>query len=281
MWRPVRKNSSTPAMPNPLSKTTPFPNYLIDEVMPKVRDTEWRLVCVIVRQTLGWSDGTGRRKEQDWLTHAQLKRRMNRAAAAVSQAVDRLVSLGLIEVRNEAGDALSTAARRRREPGRLYFRLHPRLIQAWEGPRSLSSPESSVSEVRKAKTTKENGTKVKETPLLTSESEDGGSSSSRPEHTGRIPPADQAAIDAFVLEFSRLYSSQFACQPPPVSGGDLMLLHEKLGSIGGAQLIRGLPQFFGSELSFAVRQRHSLESFLHSTMMLKLLPERREARAGE
>ena len=27
---------------------TPFPNKLIDEVMPTLRDTEWRVLCVIL-----------------------------------------------------------------------------------------------------------------------------------------------------------------------------------------------------------------------------------------
>lgn len=32
----------------------PFPRVLVDEVMPDLTDTEWRVLTVIVRQTIGW-----------------------------------------------------------------------------------------------------------------------------------------------------------------------------------------------------------------------------------
>jgi hypothetical protein len=106
--------------------TTPFPNPLLDEVMPKLRDTEWRVLCVIVRQTRGWRDPhTGRRKRSDWLTHRQLLRRTGRASAAVCRAIQRLVSNRLIQVHTERGALSLSAADRRRSGARLYYRLHP------------------------------------------------------------------------------------------------------------------------------------------------------------
>jgi len=36
------------AFNRPSTNTTPFPNYLLNEVMPTLKDTEWRLLCVIV-----------------------------------------------------------------------------------------------------------------------------------------------------------------------------------------------------------------------------------------
>lgn len=108
---------------------SPFPNALIDEVMPLLRDTQWRVLCVIVRQTLGWrsSSGTGR-KTEDWLTQSQLKRRTGRASEALSKAVDGLVRRGLIEVADAQGNALRTPAKRRRCRGRLYYRLASRCL---------------------------------------------------------------------------------------------------------------------------------------------------------
>ena len=47
----------------PIPYLTPFaafPCVLIDRLMPTLKDTEWRLICVIVRQTVGWGAG-GRR----------------------------------------------------------------------------------------------------------------------------------------------------------------------------------------------------------------------------
>jgi hypothetical protein len=120
-----------------LARTTPFPNALLDRALPQLGDTAWRLLCVVVRQTRGWqaSDSlpkgnqAGQRKVRDWLTHAQLKARTGRGSAAVCAAIEELVKRQLIEVQDEEGRTLSSAAERRRAGGRLYFRLHPH----WDG----------------------------------------------------------------------------------------------------------------------------------------------------
>jgi hypothetical protein len=106
--------------------TTPFPNYLLDRVMPKLRDTEWRLLSIIVRQTLGWVDGHGKRKQADWLSHAQLKRKTGRSSTAISRAIEVLVWSKLVVVRDLSGRALTEATDRRRSRSRLSFSLHPR-----------------------------------------------------------------------------------------------------------------------------------------------------------
>src|SRR6266404_747997 len=85
------------------ANSTPFPNVLIDRIMPTLRDTEWRVLCTVVRQTLGWHSAAGKRKTSDWLTQSQLKRRTGRESAAVSQAIESLVRKGLLCVRDETG----------------------------------------------------------------------------------------------------------------------------------------------------------------------------------
>ena len=112
------------------SGTTPFPNYLLDRVMPKLRDTEWRLLSIIVRQTFGWSDGHGKRKNSDWLSHAQLKRKTGRSSTAISRAIEVLVWSKLVVVRDLSGRALSEATDRRRARSKLSFSLHPRFRAA-------------------------------------------------------------------------------------------------------------------------------------------------------
>ncbi len=110
-----------------LSDTTPMPNALLDRVMPILRDTEFRVLMVVVRQTRGWQDGPhmSQRKERDWLTQSQLMGRTGRGSGAVAHAVEALVQAGLIEVQDRAGTPLKTAADRRRHLGRLYYRLGP------------------------------------------------------------------------------------------------------------------------------------------------------------
>jgi hypothetical protein len=122
---------------------------LIDEVMPALRDTEWRVLCVVVRGTLGWREGDGR-KRRDWITHSQLKRRTGRASEAVSRAVQSLVRRGYLIVSDESGVELLSPHRRRRSGSRLYFQLSPAIT-------SRARPDSvSVIEFREPKTTIEN-----------------------------------------------------------------------------------------------------------------------------
>lgn len=104
--------------------TTPFPDWLLDRLMPRLRDVEWRLICVLVRQTLGWQTGDGSPKQSDWLSHSQLRRRTGRSSSAISPAIDYLCRNRLVEVDNGHGNPLRTSYERRRHRGPLYFRLN-------------------------------------------------------------------------------------------------------------------------------------------------------------
>jgi len=110
-----------------LHQTTPMPNFLLDRVMPRITDTEWRLLCVIVRQTFGWQAVDGSRKTADWLSHYQLRRRTGRASAAISEAIDTLCRAGLIIVKDRYGMRLFTRSQRRRSRDHLTFSLNPLL----------------------------------------------------------------------------------------------------------------------------------------------------------
>ena len=117
----------------------PVPNALFDVVLPTLKDTELRVLLVVLRQTLGWRESRCLFKERDWLTHAQLVRRTGRGSEAVSSAVAALVERGLIVVEDAAGVPLSTPEERRRHLGRLYFRLGES-VDMWKTGKS-SHPE--------------------------------------------------------------------------------------------------------------------------------------------
>lgn len=116
-----------------LVNTTPFPNALF-LVMPKLRDTEWRVLCVIVRFTRGWVDPhTKRRKRVDWISHSQFKRATGRESAAISRAIDVLVRSGLIHVTDAAGRPLRSRHERRRLRSHLYFSVDQRIVDQQPG----------------------------------------------------------------------------------------------------------------------------------------------------
>ena len=106
----------------------PVPVRLVDEVMPTLKDTELRILLIVLRQTSGWKSdraetGSNRRtKYRDWLSHSQLCRRTGRGSDAVSRAVASLAASGLIIVEDAGGRSLLTPQERRRCLGRLYYR---------------------------------------------------------------------------------------------------------------------------------------------------------------
>lgn len=135
--------------------TTPFPNLLIDIFMPRLGDTEWRVLCVVVRQTIGWRGSDGERKTEDWLAHSQLKRRTGRQSEAISRAIQSLIDRGLVVVKDQNGNALGRPSERSQIGKRLYFSLSP-------GVSGLIH-NVSVSGFRNPKATKSNSTKRRRT----------------------------------------------------------------------------------------------------------------------
>lgn len=108
----------------PAIRFTPFPNLLLDRVMPHLSDTEFRVLAVIVRQTLGWQ------QKAQWLSHSLLKRSTGRESAAISRAVDQLVKRGLIIVRDQGDRRVHQAAERRRSRSKLVYSIHHLLLQS-------------------------------------------------------------------------------------------------------------------------------------------------------
>ena len=145
--------SEQPGKSEKLASWHPVPIRLVDKVMPRLKDTELRVILVVLRQTWGWKtdrmnagsqESTSQQannkqvsdkqtphkqpakqqatKRRDWLSHRQLCRRTGRGSDAVSAAVASLTASGLIIVEDASGKPLTTPEERRRCLGRLYFR---------------------------------------------------------------------------------------------------------------------------------------------------------------
>ena len=241
------------------ASTTPFPNRLLDEILPLVTDTEWRIVCVITRQTLGWQDTeTGGRKKRDWLTHKQLQMKTGRAGAAVSQAIEGLVDKALICVEDADGNLLTSAAERRRTQGRLYYRLHPRLLEAETNTEALtlesearsSQTEAATSQtiLRKAKTTKEN------------------------ENKNHSPTASDVTqfMDTYLTLFTAKSPQHLA--PPQNDEREEALIQNLLTQYGLETLVELLRAYFRLEDLWVKQQGYSLGVFRHRLPQLLMKP---------
>ena len=114
-----------PAAWKDLAPVVPVPAVYIDHVMPALSDAEWRVLCVVIRQTLGWVDTQKQssRKQRDWISHSQFKARTGKSSDAISRAIDSLVQVGLLIIEREDGRLMSHPHARRRARCRLYYRL--------------------------------------------------------------------------------------------------------------------------------------------------------------
>ena len=111
-----------------LSPFVPVPAIYIDQVMPTLSDSEWRILCVVIRQTLGWVDeqSPNGRKERDWITQSQFREKTGgKSRDSISLGIASLVKRGLVVVENREGKLLSTPKSRQTNRDRLYFRLVP------------------------------------------------------------------------------------------------------------------------------------------------------------
>ncbi len=106
-----------------MSGTTPVPNVLFDIFLKELKSAELKVLLVIIRQTLGWSDKRSAlgRKEMDWISSGQLRTKTGSSRRAISSAIEVLVSKELIVVLDGHGNLLNDPLKRQGKP-KLFFR---------------------------------------------------------------------------------------------------------------------------------------------------------------
>lgn len=208
-------------MPN----STQIPNRLIDEVMPLVGDTAFRVLVIIARQTYGWiaDKETGRRKEKDWISYSQLKLKTGRGNTAVAEALRELEEKNLISISDEKGNVLATKESRRGK--RLFYRIQTS-PESGQVDTNLSGNQTPESGVRKADTQKKTYTKLTETKdaIANAIAEDGFSLN---ELIGLFEPLNP--------DYSRFYSNKTERKA-------LQWLVDKYGSDKVKRMLEQLPE---------------------------------------
>jgi hypothetical protein len=249
-----------------LTYTTPFPNVLIDEVMPHLKDTSWRVLCVIVRQTLGWHDASGLRKERDWLTRSQLKARTGRNSEAIAQAIDTLVRQGYITAQNSEGVPLKTPQERRRNHGHIYYGL----TEHWRSQIGLS--ESRKSEQLPALAGSIFHTSSRKTKLTAGEKPN----TTKETETKEIQVSNYAAtiISQEVISLMEIFLStaqEYGIEPDVTLSSDM---HDRLArwlqKTGKENQMLTLQKYFCSDWISIVQQNHSLHAFANICSILRV-----------
>ena len=113
--------------------TTPVPNSIFDNHLKELQLAEIKVLLVIIRQTLGWTDRRTvlGRKERDWISTSQLLAKTGSSRRAISSAIETLVKKKHIDVLDESGNTLSEAHMRKGKL-RLFYRLSSALASPVE-----------------------------------------------------------------------------------------------------------------------------------------------------
>jgi len=134
-----------------IPNTTQTPNIIFNGLMREMTDTELRVVLIVTRATLGWilDKEKGVRKEQDWISHSQLKQKTGRESGALSKAINSCIQKQWIEARDKDGNVLDTKIKRRGK--NIFYRLGPAILLKTSSESEEVYVTSSKSEDRKAK----------------------------------------------------------------------------------------------------------------------------------
>ncbi len=79
-------------LPSTRQAFTKIPNYLVDKLLPSLKDTEIRLIIILLRATTGFQN----EGKPVTLPYHKLKKLLGRESEAISKAIDSLRSRGLI-----------------------------------------------------------------------------------------------------------------------------------------------------------------------------------------
>lgn len=81
---------------------TMVPNQFLDEIVPIEKPCVVKVVCLVLRRTLGWIDQTGQRRQQNQVAYSEFAREMNMSTQAVADGLRIALEKGYI-VRVRAG----------------------------------------------------------------------------------------------------------------------------------------------------------------------------------
>lgn len=86
----------------PTSNVTGTPNQLFDVLMPRCSGPAFKVLCYMIRRTLGWTDAFGNpQEEQLSITHSQISAKAGVSSAHIRVALQELIALHAIECLRE------------------------------------------------------------------------------------------------------------------------------------------------------------------------------------
>lgn len=106
-------------------QTTMVSNSIIDSHLKTLSEKELKVLLVIIRQTIGWVDTNGLRKERDYISHRYFMNKTGLSSKSVTNGITLLLNKNLIAIENKQGTRLYTTKHRRGKFRKFYRYLTP------------------------------------------------------------------------------------------------------------------------------------------------------------
>ena len=142
-------------------RTTQVPNIIFDKYLPNLKESELKILLIIIRQTYGWvNTKTGKRKTRDRITQSQFIKKTGLSRRVISKTIKSLVEKKLIIAsdfeRKELYDSID-----RKGKSYIFYSFHPVHILTLTCAQSTPEPVHN-SAYNKTNYTKEKKTKLRE-----------------------------------------------------------------------------------------------------------------------
>lgn len=137
---------------------TKIPNILLDIHLPDLKESELKVILVVLRQTVGWIDKkTGHRKTRDRISRNQFVQKTGLSGKIISKAIQGLLNKGLLCITDQSWNSLH-ATKDRKGKFALFYSFKPGNIFPSTREQSALSPGNNCT-YNKRKYSKENKTK--------------------------------------------------------------------------------------------------------------------------
>lgn len=143
---------------------TQVPNTLFDIYLSTLKESELKILLVVLRQTNGWIDiKTGKRKTRDRISRTQFMQKTGLSRKIVSLAIKGLLQKGLLTITDQSGNLLHLSEDRK---GKNYIFYASKLGHILSTTSVHSSPAPGYNSTHnKRNYTKENKSKGSVLPI--------------------------------------------------------------------------------------------------------------------
>ncbi|KAA3621014.1 MAG: hypothetical protein DWQ02_28440 [Bacteroidetes bacterium] len=119
---------------------TQIPNIVFDQYLPSLKESELKILLIIIRQTYGWlNPRTGYRKRRDRITLSQFVQKTGLSRRIVSNALQSLIQKNLISITDYQGNPLLNSDSRKGK-SYIFFAFKPVQIPTPTSAKSVHEP---------------------------------------------------------------------------------------------------------------------------------------------